>query len=58
MQPFLPDTSSAGQKAVCQGRHSGHDNEVANNMNNRSVTVIPEMGGMQSIAWPFIISGG
>lgn len=56
VQPFLPDTSSAGQREVCSGKHSSTEGRNVTD-DTEAVPLIPEMAGMQSIAWPFVISG-
>ena len=62
VQPFLPATSDK----VCSGQTKDNDDEnvltfEALNVTNAGLVtdpVIPLMQGVQSIAWPFIISGG
>ena len=61
VQPFLPATSDK----VCTVQSNNDEKEEALNMTMVDLAndvetdpVIPLMQGVQSIAWPFIISGG
>ena len=54
VQPFLPEGT---EKAVCSGRNTNNSSLALLPNDTFSGEVIPMVHGVQSIAWPFIISG-